>query len=280
VPGDENGDNGMNAAKSHKENRQVRRSRAGMVGALIALSVALASCGGTSPAPAAALPAGDEPAATVWKFLDSVETDASGSANSQYLSPALQSEISSGHPLPELLAIQGQYRSFDIEPSRLLEDGQHALVTAGLNYGSPVLRSFLLSRTSGGWQIETLISYSEPLTELSADIRTSSQVVLQYAWDLASGAPDAAWGLLTSDTQALISQDQLSASASEAKQFSITSLALLSELQDRMIYEVRLWVSLNGSSTNWTEGENVRFVDLMNTPAGWRIASMSTQPLS
>jgi len=251
-----------------------------MISALIAFSFVLASCGGTYPAPVATLPAGDEPAATVWKFLDSVETDSSATANAQYLSPALQAEISSGHPIPELLAIQGLYRSFGTNPSQLLEDGQHALVTAGLNYSSPVLRSFLLSRNSGGWQIETIISYSEPLTEISADIRNSSQVVLQYVWDLASGAPDAAWGLLTSDSQALISQDQLAASASEAKQFSVTNLALLSELQDRMIYEVRLWVSLNGSSANWTEGENVRFVDLVNTPGGWRIASMSTQPLS
>jgi hypothetical protein len=246
---------------------------------LLVFGFLLAGCGRALPTPVATSPVGDAPATVVWEFLNSVLSDSSGTANAKYLTPALQAEISGGHSIPELLAIQGQYRTFGVDPSRLLEDGQHALVTAGLNYGSPVLRTFVLTRASGSWLIETIISYSEPLNEISTDISNSSQVILQYAWDLASDAPDAAWGLLTADTQALVSQDQLAASASEARAFSITNLTLLSELQDRMIYEARFWVSLNGSSTNWTEGENIRFLEILSTPDGWRISSVSDQPL-
>lgn len=247
---------------------------------LFASAFLLSACQSAAPAPVATSPVGDAPAAVVWEFLDSVQNDSSVGVNAKYLASALQDEISSGHPIPELLAIQDRYNSFGVDPSQLLDDGQHAIVTAGLNYGSPVLRTFVLSKTGGSWQIETIISYSEPLNEISADIQDSSLVVLQYVWDLANGAPDAAWGLLTSDTQALISQDQLASSAAETKQFSLAGLTLLSELQDRTIYELRLWVSVNGNSANWTEGENLRFVELMNTPDGWRIASFSDQPLS
>jgi hypothetical protein len=264
----------------------IRRASAGkppwirMAVLVFVLAVLLSACQSAAPAPVATSPVGDAPAAVVWDLLDSLQSDSSVGANAKYLTPALQAEISSGHPIPELLAVQDRYISFGVDPSQLLEDGRHAIVTAGLNFGSPVLRTFVLTKMNGGWQVETIISYSEPLNEVSADIQDSSLVVLQYVWDLASGAPDAAWELLTSDTQALSSQDQLASSAAETKQFSLTGLALLSELQDRMIYELRLWVSLNGSSTNWTEGENLRFVELMNTPDGWRISSFSDQPLN
>ena len=265
--------------KSTLSTARIFASRYSKLTLWVVLGFLLAACGGATPPPVATSPVGDAPAAVVWEFLNSFQSDSSATTNAKYITPALQSEITSGHSLLELLAVQEQYKTFGVDPSQLLEDGRHALVTAGLNYGSPVLRSFALSKSNGSWQIETIISYSEPLNEISTDISNSSQVILQYAWDLANGAPDAAWGLLTSDTQALISQDQLAASASEAKDFSITNLTLLSELQDRMIYEARFWVSLNGSSTNWAEGENVRFLEIMNTPDGWRISSVSDQPL-
>jgi hypothetical protein len=276
----QNGEKDMNSVKSYRVISRGISAQSSTLALLAVVGLLLAACQGSAPLPVATSPASDPPAAFVWEFLDSVKTDSSGSANANYLSPALQAEISSGHPIPELLAVQGQFKSFGVNPSQLLDDGQHALVTAVLNYVSPVLRSFVLYRVKGSWQIETIISYSQPLTEISTPISDSSQVVLQYVWDLASGAPDAAWSLLTSDSQALISQDQLSASASEAKQFSSTNLTLLSELQDRIIYEARLWVSLNGSSSSWTEGENLRFIEMMSTPDGWRISSMSKQPLS
>jgi len=263
-----------------------KNSRAGLhswspaLASLFILTFIVAACGGTAATQTASEPSGDAPAAVVWNFLNTVQSDSSVQANAQYLSPALQADISSGHPIPELLAVQNTWETFGVDPSTLLDDGQHAIVTAGLNYGSPILRTFVLDNANGGWAIETIISYSEPLTEVSTDINNANQVLLQYGWDLASGAPDAAYGLLTSDAQALTSQDQLAASASGAKQFSVTNLSLLSELQDRMIYEVGFWVVLNGSSTNWTAGQNIRFVEMLNTPDGWRIANVSNEPLN
>ena len=263
-----------------KNGRAGVRSIAFSLASLFILSLILAACGGTAATQAASEPSGDAPAAVIWNFLNTVQSDSSVQANAQYLSPALQADISSGHPIPELLAVQNTWETFGVNPSTLLDDGQHAIATAGLNYGSPILRTFVLARSNGGWVIETIISYSEPLTEVSTDINNANQVLLQYGWDLASGAPDAAWGLLTSDAQALTSQDQLAASASEAKEFSVTNISLLSELQDRMIYEAGFWVALNGSSTNWTAGENIRFVEMLNTPDGWRIANVSNEPLN
>jgi hypothetical protein len=201
----------------------------------------------TEPAPL------NDPAQLVRDFLASLQDDPSGKSSLPYLSQALQADVQSGHPLATILGIEDMYPSFAVSSVQTNDAGDRATVEVTLNYASPIQRVFILIQEEDVWRINTIIAYAVPPAVVSSDFLEADQVVTEYVRALQDRQSAEAWGLLTAEAQAQISEADITALAQAVQRVTVTSLTLIETSQDRLVYVGTLWATPNpGQSNEWT----------------------------
>lgn len=219
---------------------------------------------------------GDGPVEVVSAFLDSLIQDPSGENSKQYLSQSLREDVAANHPIADILRIKDIYRSYGISDSSIEQDRNRAFVQVGLNYGSPVLRDFVLTHRGGSWLINTIISYSIPSPNVSPYYLDANKTILDYVQALDDNQPAAAWDLLQADTQLILNKSELSTQVSAIRTINIVAMNLYNDDTDRLLYQVLLWVNpKSGQKSEWQDGRNERWIELVNTEGGWRIQQIS-----
>ncbi len=218
---------------------------------------------------------------TVTNFLQSLLNDPNGTSSMAYLTEDLQADVESGNVLTTLLGIDNMYRSFGVNTLQVDKDGGQAIVEAGLNYGSPITRDFILTEEGGQWLINTILSYAQQSMSLPDDRIASAQVIIDYYQYLADGQAAAAMDLLTPDMLAQTSESDVTAAANEIQGLTTTSLKLVQASPDAEIYTGTFWVLPDSEdSGDWVTGSNTRWIALEKTSIGWRIAQLSLNPIS
>lgn len=216
------------------------------------------------------------PVEAVSAFLDSLMQDPSGESSKQYLSQTLREDIDANHPVMDIMGIQNVYPSYSISNWGIEQDRNRAFVQVELNYGSPMLRDFMLTHKDGSWWISTIISYLIPSPDVSPYYQDTNKTILDYVQALNDDQPAAAWDLLQADTQLILTKSELSTQAEAIRTINISSMKLYNDDVDRLLYQVSLWVDPNpGQKSEWREGQNVRWIEVVNTEGGWRIQQIS-----
>jgi len=229
----------------------------------------------------AAIKAERSPEQVVSDFLTTLEKDPSGNSSLSELSQFLSAEVQSGHPLPGLLGIENAYRSFGIRNVTINEAGNRVRVDAGLNYVSPVNRSFILTQDSyNNWQISTFITYAVPALAIPDNTAGAESAILSYVQAIQDHQPQTAWSWLSDMAQQQSDLADLAVQSNSIEQISPTTIKLIADSQGSLIYAANLWVQSSASNVNsWQTGENQRWFSLVNTDLGWRIDQVSSQPL-
>ena len=229
----------------------------------------------------AAVKAERSPEQVVSDFLTTIEKDPSGNSSLSDLGQFLSAEVQSGHPLPGLLGIENAYRSFGIRNVTINEAGDHVRVDAGLNYVSPVNRSFILTQDSdNNWQISTFITYAVPALAIPDNTAGAESAILSYVQAIQDHQPQTAWSWLSDTAQQQSNLADLAVQSNSIEQISLTTIKLIADSQGSLIYAANLWVQSSASNVNtWQTGENQRWFSLVNTDFGWRIDQVSSQPL-
>jgi hypothetical protein len=212
----------------------------------------------------------------VTQFLNSLSKDASGKSSLGYLSLILQEDIAADHSLMDLMSIQNMYRSFGISNSFVEDSGKRAFVQVGLNYGSPILREFVLIQQDGGWRINNFIDYDIPSPDIYPYYQDANTTILDYIQALHEDKPAVAWNMLQADTQLVITQTELETQANAVLNINVSALDLIKDDGDRLVYHASIWVDPNTDlKSEWAEGRNERWFELVNTLDGWRIQQVS-----
>jgi len=216
------------------------------------------------------------PEEVVTQFLNSLIKDPSGKSSLEYLSTFLQEDIAADHALADLMAIQNMYRSFGISNSFLEDNGKRAFVQVGLNYGSPILREFVLIQENGMWRINNFVNYDIPSPDVYPYYQDANTAVLDYIQALHDDKPSFAWDLLQADTQLVITPTELETQANAIHNINVSALDLIKDDGERLVYHGSIWVDPNtDQKSEWVEGRNERWFELVNTLDGWRIQQIS-----
>ena len=220
------------------------------------------------------------PEQVVSEFLSGLQNDPTGNHSLAQLSSSLSAYVQSGHPLPEILGIQNAYRSFGISNVIVNVAGDRARVDAGLNFVSPIKRSFILTQTNHTWQINTLVTYALPSLAIPDNTDGAESAILDYLQALQEHDPQTAWSWLSASTQGQISLAALGEQSASIDQLNPTTIQLISSSQGHLIYAVSLWVQPSPqNNSGWQTGENHLWFKLINTDLGWRIDQVSNQPI-
>jgi hypothetical protein len=218
-----------------------------------------------------------DPDQVVNDFLNSLQQDPTGQSSLDYLSQSQRAFTESGHPLTETFGLEGIYRSFAVGTTYFEEQGELATVQATLNYVSPIERSFVLVQEQGAWRVNTIIAYAVPPMTISPDFVVSDRVILAYIQALQKKDVPAAWALLTSDDEYQVSEADIAAETGPIQNITPVSITMIKATGSQLVYQVNLWVTVkSGEAGPWTEGENVRWFEMVPTPEGWGIASVSS----
>jgi hypothetical protein len=221
-----------------------------------------------------------EVADTTSRFLQSLQDDPTGASSLDDLSEPLRATVESDNLLTTLLGIDQIYRSFGVDTLEVDTNKGQAIVETGLNYVSPVKRDFVLTEEGGSWLINTIISYSMPAMSLPEDRLASAQVIIDYYQALEDKQINEAMALLapsaTENTEA-----DVATAAKEIEGITTTSLQLIQASPDSEIFEATFWTLPDSEDPgDWTTGSNVRWIKLTHTTDGWRIAQISSEPMT
>jgi hypothetical protein len=223
----------------------------------------------------------DEPSKVVDAFLNNLVKDPSGSEDMAYTTIALREVIDHGHTILELLGLSTMYQSFGITASQIREDGQQATVQVELNLTSPVEREFSLVKVEGNWRINTVISYNIPEPNIFSYYQDANNLILDYYQALSDKDSHLAWSLLDGSMQETLTAQDLADQANTVDRITVTNLELTSDLEDRLVYHVLLWVSPNPDHrSEWSDGQNECWMEVVPTDNGWAITHISTTPIS
>ncbi len=109
----------------------------------------------------------------------------------------------------------------------------------------------------------------------------AERVVLEYFGALGRNQPAAARAHLAPDAQARQSEADLANAAAAVRAISVTNLQGLSATPQRRVYRVTLLVTPNPDKpSNWNPGSNTQWVVVVRAAPGWRIAELSSSPIS
>jgi hypothetical protein len=123
-----------------------------------------------------------------------------------------------GNPLPQLLGLEGTFRSFGISGTQMEDGGKYALAEAGLNVVSPLKRGLELVQENGSWVIDAFVTYRVPAMNVPADVAGADQVVLGYIHALQDKQAATAWALLNPAAQSTLSEVDVASMARAAAQ--------------------------------------------------------------
>lgn len=220
-------------------------------------------------------------ASVVEGFLSTMKADPSGKSSLDYLSRPLQADLQSGDLLPDMLGIQNTYASFGLLPTQPVPGTDQVLVSAGLNFVSPIYRSFALVDENGAWKINTFIVYAIPLlppTDVSQFL-PADQIILEYLQALQNKDATTAWGFLSPNAQASISYADLEQEAQGFQSITPVSLTLTENGQGHLNYTVTLWATSGKNLPGgWQSGKNIRSFTMAQTDQGWQIDQIAQVP--
>ena len=259
---------------------------AGLLAACSPTTTAISSATATAVPPTATTEnntAKQQAADTVSQFLQSLQNDSSGTSSLDYLSDPLRADVESGNLVTTLLGIDNidnMYRSFGVDTVEVDTARGQAIVEAGLNYGSPIKRDFVLTEENGNWLINTLISYSMTAMSLPEDRLASAQVIIDYYQALEDKQTNDAMALLAPSAVQNNNTD-VAAAAKEIQGITVTSLDLTQATSDKEIYSATFWVLPDSEDPgDWTTGSNMRQIELTHTTNDWRIAQITDESMA
>ena len=207
-------------------------------------------------------------------FLSTMKADPSGKSSLDYLSRPLQADLQSGDLLPDMLGIQNTYASFGLLPTQPVPGTGQVLVSAGLNFVSPIYRSFALVDENGAWKINTFIVYAIPLLPPNdaSQFLPADQIILEYLQALQNKDAATAWGFLSPNAQASISQANLEQEAQGFQSITPVSLTLTKNGQGHLDYTVTLWATPGKDlPAGWQAGKNIRSFTITQPDQDWQI---------
>jgi hypothetical protein len=113
------------------------------------------------------------------------------------------------------------------------------------------------------------------------DVQTARTVARQYFRAVVDGRPAVMRSLLAPGPRSDASTSALTAAGSGVVSLDVTDLRPELVSEERIVLRARIEAALIGDRTGeWVEGENERWLELVHTRSGWRINSISHEPIS
>lgn len=116
---------------------------------------------------------------------------------------------------------------------------------------------------------------------LPANIAAAEQVVREYFAAFGTRRAADAWRLLTPEIQAGTTPEMFESTTLAVQSLNLARIDSVRTADARVIYGVTVdVVPVPDLPTRWSSGPNQLYVVVINTPAGWRIAAISSEPPS
>lgn len=231
------------------------------------------------------------PTKLIQDFFTTYKTDSKAAL--AYLGSDLQSKIQQGQTsLPLLLGVQNVPQSVEIS----LAEGKTTTYNVYENFqaGRQFIQMDVDNDSNGSLKITAIRIPNPPpspadngaLRDSAAQNAEQVKVVLeQYATTISSGQFEQTYHLFSSRYQQEIgSQANFAASLKDSlKQLKLVSAdetPVLNAGQSRLIYSVQFQAQVGNQPSNWADGNNTRWVELIKEGNAWRINLIATSPIS
>jgi hypothetical protein len=231
------------------------------------------------------------PTKLIQDFFATFQTDSNAAL--AYLGTDLRSKIQQGQTsLPLLLGVQNIPQSVEIS----LAEGKANTYNIYENFqaGRQFIQMDVDNDTNGSLKILAIRIPNPPPSPVdTAGVRDSAAqnaeqvkaVLEQYSTTISNGQFDQAYQLLSSRYQQEVgSQASFAANQKDTlKQLKLVSAnetPVLNAGQSRLIYSAQFQTQVGSQPSNWADGNNTRWVELIKEGNAWRINLIATSPIS
>jgi len=123
-------------------------------------------------------------------------------------------------------------------------------------------------------------TYDIPSPDIYPYYQDANTTILDYIQALHEDNPTSAWDLLQAEHQQAITQTELESQANALLNINVSALDLIKDDGERLVYHASIWVDPNtDQKSEWVDGRNERWFELVNTLDGWRIQQVSMTPI-
>jgi len=217
-------------------------------------------------------------------FLRAIQSGLTAAGSEQYLSHDLQTVVEAGRPLPGLFGIRDAFPSFVITDFSDAGAKDSARVRVRFIYDSPTYAVISLISEEGTWKIDKVAAHNLVKSFGTSELILAEDVITAYYAALVNDEPEAAFDLLTSEMQERTDPRDLASITTGLEKLTVSTLQPIRGTADQVVYYVRLLAVPDESQPAvdrlaWRDGENARWVTLVQNKEGWRIAQIINSPI-